>query len=200
MNSFKSKLRSQINKPLKEGLHSRVGGLELLEDFYSVFSVNMRDLGSPVHSKKLLELVLQNFSEDAKLIVVYKENQPLAGSLVFGFRDILENPWASAIKEYSRLSPNMLLYWAMLEYACKNGYSFFDFGRSSVDQGTYKFKEQWGAEPTPLHWHLFILNGHPITEELSEKAKFDKAIKYWKRLPVFTTRLIGPYIRKHISL
>lgn len=200
MNSFKSKLRSQINKPLKEGLRSRVGGLELLEDFYSVFLVNMRDLGSPVHSKKLLELVLQNFSENSKLIVIYKANQPLAGSLVFGFRTILENPWASAIKEFSRLSPNMLLYWTMLQYACERGFTAFDFGRSSIDQGTYKFKEQWGAEPTPLHWHLFVLKGYPVAEEGSEKTKFGKAIEYWKRLPVFTTRLIGPYIRKHIGL
>ena len=198
--SFKSKLRSQINKPLKEGLYSKMGGLELLEDFYQVFLINMRDLGSPVHSKKLMKLVLQEFSENTQLIVIYKEKIPLACSLIVVFKDIVENPWASALKEYNPLSPNMLLYWTMLEYACKNGYSFFDFGRSSVDQGTYKFKEQWGAEPTPLHWHLFVLNGHQVTDRESEKAKFDKAIEYWKKLPVFTTRLIGPYIRKHISL
>ena len=32
--SFKSKLRSQINKTLKEDLYSKIGGIELLEDFY----------------------------------------------------------------------------------------------------------------------------------------------------------------------
>ncbi len=37
MKSFKSKLRNQINKPLKEGLTSRAGGVELVEDFYRVF-------------------------------------------------------------------------------------------------------------------------------------------------------------------
>ena len=32
MESFKSKLRSQIKKPLKEGLNAMVGGLELIDE------------------------------------------------------------------------------------------------------------------------------------------------------------------------
>ena len=113
MKSFKSKLRSQIKKPIKEGLEAKVGGPELLEDFYKVFLINMRDLGSPVHSKKLMQNVLVAFLDKAKIIVVYKDRDPLACSLIIEFNDTLENPWASSLREYSRLSPNMLLYWTM---------------------------------------------------------------------------------------
>jgi FemAB-related protein (PEP-CTERM system-associated) len=200
MKSFKSKLRSQINKALKEGLYSRIGGIELLEDFYEVFSINMRDLGSPVHSKKLIRTVLEEFQKESKIVVIYKEAQPLACSLMVGFKDTLENPWASALKEYSRFSPNMLLYWTMLEYACNGGYAYFDFGRSSINEGTYKFKEQWGAEPRPLYWHYFLADGHPMEQKDSEKSGFDKAIQYWKKLPVFVTKMIGPPIRRHVGL
>jgi len=200
MKSYKSKLRSQIKKPLKEGLYLKVGGIELLEDFYKVFSINMRDLGSPVHSSKLMKNVLAEFSEKAKIVMVYKDKQPLAASLIIGFKDTLENPWASALREYSRLSPNMLLSWTMLEYACDNGYSYFDFGRSSPDEGTYKFKKQWGAKPTPLHWQYISLDGKSIEKETPEKSKFDKAIHYWKKLPVSLTKLAGPMIRKNIGL
>ncbi|OQX91816.1 MAG: methicillin resistance protein [candidate division Zixibacteria bacterium 4484_95] len=200
MQSFKAKLRSQIKKPLKEGLKAKVGGNELLDDFYKVFSVNMRDLGSPVHSKELMQNVLEEFSEKSKIVMVYKDDKPIACSLIVGFKGTLENPWASALKEYSRLSPNMLLYWTMLEYACNNGFRYFDFGRSSPDEGTYKFKEQWGAIPTPLHWHYIALNGQPISEETSEKSKFEKAIQYWQKIPVPITKIIGPMIRKHIGL
>jgi len=200
MNSYKSKLRSQIKKPLKEGLYPKVGGIELLEDFYKVFSINMRDLGSPVHSSKLMKNVLTEFSEKAKIVMVYKDKQPLAASLIIGFKNTLENPWASALREYSRLSPNMLLYWSMLEYACDNGYKYFDFGRSTPDEGTYKFKKQWGAKPNPLYWHYISLNGQPIEKEIPEKFKFEKAIHFWKKLPVPVTKTIGPMIRKHIGL
>ncbi len=200
MKSFKSKLRSQIKKPIKEGLVSKVGGIELLNDFYEIFLVNMRDLGSPVHSKKIIKNVIEEFFEKARIVIIYKEDQPIACSLIVKFIDALENPWASSLREYSRLSPNMLLYWTMLEYACDQGCKYFDFGRSSPDEGTYRFKEQWGAKPNPLHWHFVSLNGNTIDEETSEKSRFDKAIQYWQKLPVPVTKYIGPMIRKHIGL
>ena len=200
MKSFKAKLRSQIKKPFKEGLYIKIGGPELLNDFYKVFSINMRDLGSPVHSKKLIQNVFEEFSGKAKIVMVYKDNEPVACSVVVGFKDTLENPWASALREYSRLSSNMLLYWTMLEYAGDNGYIYFDFGRSSPDEGTYKFKQQWGSKPTPLHWQYIYLKGEPPASETSEKAKFEKAIRYWQKLPVSVTKILGPRIRKYIGL
>jgi serine/alanine adding enzyme len=200
MKSFKSKLRSQIKKPIKEGLKSKVGGLELLDDFYKVFSINMRDLGSPLHSKKLIKHVLEEFCQKARIVLVYKGSEPLACSIIVGFNDTLENPWASALRQYSRFNPNMLLYWTMLEYACNNGYKYFDFGRSTPNEGTYKFKKQWGAKPEPLHWHFISVNGQPINEDTSEKSKFDKAIHYWQKLPVSVTKILGPMIRKHVGL
>jgi FemAB-related protein (PEP-CTERM system-associated) len=200
MKSFKSKLRSQIKKPLKVGLKVRIGGLELLNDFYKVFTVNMRDLGSPVHSKTLFRNVLEEFKENTNIIIVYKGHEPMACSFVVGFNDTLENPWASALRQCSRLSPNMLLYWTMLEYGCENGFKYFDFGRSTPGEGTYKFKEQWGAKPESLHWHFISLNGQPIETDTSGKSKFDKASQCWQKLPVPVTRVIGPSIRKYIGL
>ncbi|MBA3035289.1 MAG: GNAT family N-acetyltransferase, partial [Desulfobacterium sp.] len=201
MASFKSKLRSQIKRPIKDGLTATIGGLELLDPFYSVFCVNMRDLGSPVHSRKLIETVLSVFSETAKIVMVYKNNTPIAGSIIIGFKDILENPWASSLKAYSHLSPNMLLYWTMLEYACDKGFRFFDFGRSTPGEGTFQFKKQWGSESSPLHWHTIYLNGQQEeNDSFTEKNKFSRAIKYWQKLPVPLTRALGPIVRKNISL
>jgi FemAB-related protein (PEP-CTERM system-associated) len=201
MKSFKSKLRSQIKRPIKEGLQAKVGGKELIEDFYKVFLINMRDLGSPVHSKLLLKKVLEQFTENTRIILVHKNNEPYAASIVSGFKNTLENPWASSLRQYSRLSPNMLLYWTMLEYACNNKYKYFDFGRSIPDEGTYKFKKQWGAEPKLLYWYDISLNDNPDENNNNmDKSKFNKAIHYWKKLPVPVTQIIGPMIRKHIGL
>jgi FemAB-related protein (PEP-CTERM system-associated) len=200
LKSFKSKLRSQIKKPIKEGLRAAIGKKELLNDFYRVFTINMRDLGSPVHSRKLFENVLTEFDQDANIVVVYHGKEPVAGSVIIGFKDILENPWASSLRKYSRLSPNMLLYWTMLEHACDHGYRYFDFGRSTHGEGTYKFKEQWGAKPHPLYWYTIHLDGSAESGKAVEKSKFDLAIKYWKMLPVAVTKVLGPRIRKNIGL
>lgn len=200
MKSFKSKLRSQISKPLKEGLTSRTGGVELLEDFYRVFLINMRDLGSPVHSMKLMRHVLSEFSECSKIVAVYKAKMPVAAALLVGFEKVLRNPWASSLRKFASLSPNMLLYLRVLEYACDNGYQVFDFGRSSAGEGTYKFKEQWGAAPAPLYWHYISLDGKLPNPESEGKARFENATRYWQKLPLLVTRVIGPSIRKHITL
>jgi len=198
--SFKSKLRSQINKPLKEGCTCRIGGLELLQDFYHVFLVNMRDLGSPVHSVDLMRRVLGEFPESSRIFVVYKSGEPVASALVIGFGKVLRNPWASSLRKYASLSPNMLLYLRMLEYACDNGYRIFNFGRSTKGEGTYKFKEQWGAIGAPLYWHYLSLDGKEPDPESVGKGKFETATRYWQKLPLIVTRVIGPSIRKHISL
>jgi FemAB-related protein (PEP-CTERM system-associated) len=198
-NSFKSKLRSQIRKPTKEGLYCKIGELELLNDFYSVISINMRDLGSPVHSKNFFRLILSEFQEYVKIFLVFKDAQPLACSLVFGFKNILFNPWASALKKYNSLSPNMLLYWTMLRYGCDNGYEYFDFGRSTPNEGTYKFKRQWGAWPKRLHWYHFAI-GEKIKDDSTQSLKLKFAVKYWKKLPIPVTRFLGPMVRRHIGL
>jgi FemAB-related protein (PEP-CTERM system-associated) len=200
MKSFKSKLRSQIRKPLKEGLTATIGGVELLEDFYKVFTTNMRDLGSPVHSKKLMQNVLYEFSDKARVVIIHKDKLPMACSVIIGFKDTLENPWASSLREFSRLAPNMLLYWTMLQYACNNNFKEFDFGRSTPMEGTYKFKKQWGAKPVSLHWHHISIDGHPFNIANTDKSKFAEAIKYWQKLPLIVTNNLGPLIRKHIGL
>lgn len=198
--SFKSKLRSQIRKPIKEGLKVKIGGNELLYDFYHVFSINMRDLGSPVHSKKIIHNTINMFSETARIFCVYFEDKPVACSVVVGFKDMMQNPWASSLRQFSRISPNMLLYWKMLEYSCDNGYKFFDFGRSTPGEGTYKFKQQWGAASQSLFWHTVRISEKRQNSGSIEKNKFNRAIKYWQKMPVWAANICGPRIRKHISL
>jgi len=200
MRSFKSKLRSQVIKPAREGLIAKSGGAELLDDFYKVFLMNMRDLGSPVHSVRLMRHVVGEFSERVRIFVVYKATEPVAAALLIGFGKVLRNPWASSLRKFSSLSPNMLLYLRMLEFACDSGYRIFDFGRSTKGEGTYKFKEQWGAEPAPLNWTYISLDGKSVDPESSGTERFEAARQCWRRLPLVVTKIIGPCIRKHISL
>jgi len=198
--SFRSKLRSQIKRPSKEGCIARLGGVELLDEFYGVFSTNMRDLGSPVHSKRLFRAVLSRLAHNARVCIVDLRGKTIAGGIFIWFRDTVCNPWASSLREYSSLSPNMLLYWTMLEFACRNGFSFFDFGRSSPDEGTYRFKEQWGCRAEPLTWLHLFLRGRSGLRAPCSKESFGTLVRYWKKLPLPLAAIAGPVIRKRISL
>jgi serine/alanine adding enzyme len=198
LKAYPSKLRSQIRRAQKEGMDVRVGGAELLEDFYRVFARCMRDLGTPVYEKGFFQSILETFPKDVRLCVVSLKGIPLASGLLYGFRRTLEIPWAASDKRFSRLAPNMLLYSAVLEYACREGFTEFDFGRSSVDSGTYRFKQQWGAQPHQLYWYYWLAAGQGIPELNPDNPKFKAAIFIWQHLPLGVTKLIGPHIVKYL--
>lgn len=196
--SFPSKLRSQVRKPQKSGMNVRVGGMEELDSFYHVFSVCMRDLGTPVYPKSFFRNVLERFPESTWICSVYLDNVPMASGFLAAFKDRLEIPWGASLRRFNSLSPNMLLYWSCLEFACKRGFRVFDFGRSTTGESTYKFKEQWGAAPYPMYWHYWIANDGTIPEINPHNPKYRFAIGTWKKLPVPLTKLLGPRIVRNI--
>lgn len=200
--NFKSKLRSQVRKAEKNGLTASTGrDIKHLDGFYQVFARNMRDLGSPVHSKKWFEEILANYQDKMIIANVYKDDIVIGAGILLFNGNKCSIPWASTNADYNRLAPNMQLYWTLLAYATDNGCDEFDFGRSTPGEGTYKFKQQWGAKPLALHWQTF--KSGQLQEETVEGSS-SKLRGYvetmWKKLPVSTSVAIGPNIRKYISL
>ena len=110
----------------------------------------------------------------------------------------IEVPWASSLQAYLALCPNNLLYWTILQDAIERGLRYLDFGRSTPNEGTYRFKQQWGAKPHPMHWEYCLLNGSTMPDQSPKNAKFRYAIAAWQRLPVGVTRLLGPRIVRSI--
>lgn len=193
-----SKLRNQVQRPRKEGMRAIVGGRELLDGFYDVFAANMRDLGTPVYPKAFFANILAQFPDRTWIASVYRGETAVASGFLAGFKDRLEIPWASSLREFNSHSPNMLLYWTSLEHACQQGYREFDFGRSTPDEGTYRFKEQWGAKAFPLYWYYWLPEGSQMPQVNPKNPKYRTAIALWQRLPLSVTRLVGPGIVKYI--
>lgn len=196
--SFPSKLRSQIKVPQKNGVTAKIGRIEELDNFYEVFSINMRHLGTPVYPKHFFKNILDHFPECTWICSVYFGDIPVASGFLVGFKNIMEIPWASSLRKYNKLGVNMLLYWTVLKFACEKGFTVFDFGRSTPGEGTFKFKEQWGAKPSPMRWHYWLRSNGTIPEITPHNPKYRMAIELWKKLPVPITRFLGPHIVKNI--
>ena len=207
---FKSKMRSQVRKPMKDGLNVRLGSVELLDDFYPVFGENMRDLGSPVHSKEWIRQVLQAHGSRAVCGVVYMpDGEPAAGGVILCHDRTVSIPWASSLRKLNRWNPNMLLYWAFLEYAANTKHALFDFGRSTPEEGTYRFKAQWGASPKPLYWARFDTHvttseteiPRPRQEPVSQGNKHrETAERLIQNMPLPLSQWLGGQLRRYISL
>ncbi|WP_085300409.1 FemAB family XrtA/PEP-CTERM system-associated protein [Cognaticolwellia mytili] len=193
-----SKRRSQIKRPIREGVEHKIGGIELLDDFYAVFCQNMRDLGTPVYGKPFFKNIFKTFSDNASLVVVYWQGKPVSTGFLIRYKDRMEIPWASTLSYANRISVNMYIYWQILSHAIESGCSEFDFGRSTIDAGTYKFKKQWGAEPQQCYWYHWIPEGGELPNLSPSNAKFDLAIKVWKKLPLLVANTLGPFLVKNL--
>jgi len=104
------KVRNQIRKAKKSRLWTETGGVELVDDFYTVFARNMRDLGTPVYSKAFFKAILTSFPASSHLLVVRLERRPVAVGLTSAFRTVLEMPWAASLRDDRHLCGHMLLY------------------------------------------------------------------------------------------
>jgi FemAB-related protein (PEP-CTERM system-associated) len=200
--SFKSKLRSQVNKAEKNGLAFDIANdKKSIDDFFYVFCRNMHLLGSPTHSIKWFHALRETYQDDLVVGRVWLDEQIVGAGILLFSGDNVSIPWASTLRDYNRLAPNMLLYWNLLRVSCDRGCKQFDFGRSTYGEGTYKFKKQWGAKPVPLDWVTLDKDGKIINEKGSGISSARNTVEtIWKKLPLSVVNTIGPRLRRHISL
>jgi len=198
---FKSKLRSQVRKAEKNGVVFRWAGQDGIDSFYSVFCRNMRDLGSPVHSKRFFHAIVENFGANGHIGIVEFEGECIGAGLILSTNELTVIPWASTLRQYNRLAPNMLLYWNCLKFAADNGKKIFDFGRSTENEGTFRFKKQWGARSVPLFWYSPISNDSTCSApDVTKSSRRERIAEIWKKIPVPIANSAGPHIRKYINL
>jgi len=201
--SFKAKHRSQVKKPERDGLRCRLGGTAKVDEFYEVFAENMRDLGSPVHSRWWMEEIVNAYGENCRVGVTYlPDGTPGAAGIILLNGTTVSIPWASSLRRYNRENPNMLLYWTFLAFAADQGFRTFDFGRSTVGEGTYKFKEQWGARPVDLVWATLGVDGVSMRSCSADgNGRLRQQIEgVWRKLPRWMCDSLGARLRRYVSL
>lgn len=193
---FDAKLRSQVRKPQKEGVTVRFG-LDQVEPFFAVFSRHMRDLGTPTLPRRFFAALAETFPEDVWFGCGYAGGRPVAGGCGFRWGSEFEMTWASSLREFSRMAPNMLLYWSFIERAIAEGLSLFNFGRCTPGSGTHRFKRQWGSRDVPLWWYQYSRDAAAATPSPDDGA-YSWGPRLWKRLPLPIASALGPRIVRYI--
>ena len=193
---FPSKLRSQIRRPQKDGIRVRFG-LDQVEPFFTVFSHHMRDLGTPTQPLRLFQAIAEEFPKDVWFGCAYLRDRPVAAGCGFAWGREFEMTWAASLKNYSRLAPNMLLYWRFIERAISNGIRVFNFGRCTPGGGTHRFKAQWGGRDEPLWWYRHATTTRTLTPS-PEERQYRWGSLVWRRLPVRAANALGPRIVQYI--
>jgi len=195
--TFRAKLRSQIRRPSKDGMVTR-SGPDQLGAFYEVFARNMRDLGTPVLSRRFFERIAAAFPDDVLFAVVYTAGGiPVAGGCGFRWRDEFEVTWASSLREYNPSSPNMLLYSTLMEESIARGVRQFNFGRCTPGGPTHRFKQQWGGVDVDLPWAFWSRTAATGTPT-PDRPMFRVATAVWSKLPMTIANGLGPMLARQL--
>lgn len=194
------KQRAEVRKGLDKALTVEVGSDQRDVDWHhAVYAESVRNLGTPVFPKKLMESVLQAFAADADILTVLNNGVPVASVLSLYHRQCVMPYWGGGTRDARRLRANDVLYYALMNHARRKGCTHFDFGRSKTGSGAYHFKKNWGFGPEPLAYAIYTADGQPPRDVNPNSPKYRGQIALWQRLPLAVTNRVGPWIAKGLG-
>jgi FemAB-related protein (PEP-CTERM system-associated) len=197
MQAIPRKQRAMVRKGIKTGLTSRTDADT--EQLYALYSESVRNLGTPVFSRKYLDTLRRVFGDACEILTVLHEQRPVASVLSFYFRDEVLPYYGGGAAEARNLAANDFMYWEVMERARQRGVGIFDYGRSKRDSGSFDFKVHWGFEPEPLHYEYFLVRAKAMPNLSPTNPRYERAIRVWQRLPLWLTQRLGPRVAAYLG-
>ena len=181
-------VRKGIQKELKAEMDTTV------DRVYEIYSESLRNLGTPVFSRRYMRILQEVFGADCEVLTVTNEGQPVASVLSFLFRDEVLPYYGGGTLAARAVAGNDFMYWEVMERARRQGRKLFDYGRSKLGTGSFDFKKNWGFEPEPLYYEYFLVRAKEVPNLSPTNPKFGLSIRIWQRLPLWLTRRLGPLL------
>lgn len=197
LHAIPRKQRAMVRSAIKAGLSSVVD--QDVERFYRAYSESVRNLGTPVFPKHYFRLLKQVFGENCEILSVEHEGRVVAGVMSFYFKDQVLPYYGGGGEQARLLKANDFMYWEVMRRAVERGCRVFDFGRSKVGSGSYRFKKHWGFEAEPLYYEVDLVKAEQIPEINPLNPKYRLLIAAWKRLPLPVSQWLGPWLAKDLA-
>lgn len=191
------KQRAVIRKAVAASLDVCVD--ESIDDFYHIYSESVRNLGTPVFSRRYVRTLLEVFPEETEILTVRHKGRPISSVLSFYFRDEVLPYYGGGTTAARDLKAYDLMYWELMRRAVDRGVRVFDFGRSKRDTGSFSYKIHWGFEPQPLHYEYELVRMQAMPDISPKNPKYEKFIKTWSRLPLSVSQLLGPMLARSLG-
>lgn len=191
------KQRAMVRKGIQVGLVSEIDVNP--ERFITLYSESVRNLGTPVFSRKYFQILYEEFNKDCEVLTVTKSGRPISSVLSFYFRDEVLPYYGGGTEEARRLKGNDFMYWELMRLACERGYQWFDYGRSKKGTGSYSFKKNWGFEPEPLFYQYRLVKADKMPDVNPLNPKYRLFIALWKHLPLPVANTIGPLLSRSLG-
>jgi len=195
---FDKYLRNSIRKAIKNGIKvSEENFEEKFSEFYTLYLMTMKKLGSPPHGKKFFRTCYELLGESrVKLFLASISGRTIGGVLTFLGKHIIYPVYEGINPKFRNLNTASLLFSRMMEWGCEKGYGSFDFGRTLLGSGVYLFKKQWGGTEKALPYYYL---GKKIPRQ-DPREKYDRISKIWSKVaPLSMTKIVGPFFKGEIG-
>lgn len=147
-------VRRAIRRAEASGCRIRLGETEadIAETFYGLHVETRRRLGLPVQPRRFFRHVWRTLGPElCRTVLVEAEGRPVAGLVLLTWNSHAVFKYGASDDRYWSMRPNNLLFADTIKWACANGYTQFDLGRTDLAAETLRrFKRGWGAQESPL--------------------------------------------------
>jgi FemAB-related protein (PEP-CTERM system-associated) len=193
LKSLPKDIRYMIRKAEKSNLKAK-HGQQLLGEFYKMFAINMKRLGTPVFPFTLFKNLFEEFGEKIDVTIIYAGDQPVASAVSFLYLDTFHPYYIGGLPVARDIAANNYLWWELMKFACQLGVKQFDFGRSKKGTGAYAFKKKWAPRITDLDYQVYLVKRTSPPNFSPANPKFEIATRIWSRLPLWLANRLGPRI------
>jgi len=155
LNRFRPTIRRNIRKSIKEGISVEVN--ERYDEFYPILIENKsRHNVKPTHSYEDLLKLKKLMPDRLKLFMVYLDEKPIAGSLMFyANKNVAICFYNMLLYEYADYKPIQRVMYEVVKDATEQGYNYVDIGVSqdtsaenpmTPSESLIDFKEKFDAK------------------------------------------------------
>jgi len=198
MQAIPRKQRAMVRKGIKAGLVSEIDSS--IERFYRAYSESVRNLGTPVFSRKYFQILKDVFQQDCEILTVtHVDGQLIASVMNFYFKDEVLPYYGGGTEHARAVQGNDFMYWEVMRRAVEKGIKIFDYGRSKEGTGSYRFKKHWGFEPAPLFYEFYLVKASCIPDINPLNPKYQIFIAAWKKLPLAVSQFVGPWLARDLG-
>jgi lipid II:glycine glycyltransferase (peptidoglycan interpeptide bridge formation enzyme) len=197
---FHKHTRNDIRKAKKCGLKlKRIENIKDLRKFYSLYTKEMKNFGTPQHSFNFFRNCFEILKRDFFGLNCYKDKKLISSIILFVEEDYGYVSFNVSNPNFRNLRPNDIIYWEMIKWSIKNKIKYLDVGqvdlnpeKDSREEGLLKFKRKWlGKE----YKKIYFTRG--FSYDSSRRNSLKKFKKVWRYLPSLIIKLIGPWVTSH---
>ncbi len=172
---------------------------ELSRVFYTLQTATRRRLGVPVQPRRYFSLFWRRIVEPGLgfVLVARIRERPIAAAVFLAWKGTVVYKYSASDATAWSLRPNNAVLWHAIRWACENGYSTFEFGRTDrANEGLSAFKRGWGTEEASLAYAAIgqVAAGPPGAGRVSGLAR-----GVIRRSPSLVCRAVGEMLYRYAA-